>query len=152
MAEKDKKKFDIKGLLLDIGLLAGTIVAGFVLFFIYGQYTAMVNEKIISANVHRIFVAVTISAAGFLYYIIVKKFVLSRKKISWIFWLTMFTAALFVILAALFIVFGVGSEIILAYTFLSLMLYPFFVCVIAFVYFFWGYVKKEFNRKPDRLG
>ncbi|MBE6879166.1 MAG: hypothetical protein E7488_08435 [Ruminococcaceae bacterium] len=148
---KKKKRFDAKGFALDLGFLIGTMIVGYANFFVYGQYTAMVTAGAISADIHRVLVAVTFLIIGFLYYNITKMFVSYRKNKSWLFWLTMFTAFLSTVLAVMFVVFGVGSEYTLAFVMLSMELYPFFVCVIAFVYYFWNFVKKEFNRRPDRL-
>ena len=146
------KKIDFKGLATDLCFLTGTMVLGYTNFFVYGQYTAMVQNGVISPLIHRLLIAVTITFVGFLYYNITKMVLSFRKKKSWLFWLTMFTAALSVILAVLFVIFGIGSEYVLAYVMLCMELYPFFAVVILFLYYFVGYVKKEFNRKPDRLG
>ena len=145
------KNFDFKGLLSDLCFLVGTMVLGYVNFFVYGQYTALCQAGVFSALVHRILIAVTITIVGFLYFNVTKMFLDHRDRKSWLFWLTMFTAALSVILAVLFVIFGIGSEYVLAYVMLCMELYPFFVVVIIFLYYFVGYVKKEFNRKPDRL-
>ncbi|MBQ9845912.1 MAG: hypothetical protein IJO54_07510 [Oscillospiraceae bacterium] len=147
----DKKKFDAKGTLVDLCFLLGTMVLGYVNFFVYGQYTGMVEAGVISADAHRVFVAGTFIVVAFLYYNITKLVLSYRKKISWLFWLTMFTAFLSAVLAVLFTVYGIGSEITYAFVLLSMELYPFFVIVTAFVYYFWTYVKKLFDRKPDRL-
>ena len=147
----DKKKFDAKGILVDLCFLLGTMVLGYVNFFVYGQYTGMVEAGVISADAHRVFVAGTFIVVAFLYYNITKLVLSYRKKISWLFWLTMFTAFLSAVLAVLFTVYGIGSEITYAFVLLSMELYPFFVIVTAFVYYFWTYVKKLFDRKPDRL-
>lgn len=146
-----KKKFDVKGLVADLCFLIGTMVLGYVNFFVYGQYTAMVEAGLFSESVHRLLVAVTFLIVAYLYSNVIRLFVKYRPKKSWMFWLTMFTAFLSTILAVMFVVFGIGSEYTLAFVMLAIELYPFFVCVIAFMYYFIGYVKKEFNRKPDRL-
>lgn len=148
---ENKKKFDVKGILFDLCFLIGTMVLGYVNFFVYGQYTGMVEAGVISADSHRVFVAGTFIVVAFLYYNITKLVLTYRKKIGWLFWLTMFTAFLSAVLAALFTVYGIGSEITFAFVLLSMELYPFFVIVIAFLYYFWNYVKKQFNRRPDRL-
>ena len=145
------KNFDFKGLLWDLCFLVGTMVLGYVNFFVYGQYTSLCQAGVFSALVHRILIAVTITIVGFLYFNVTKMFLEHRGKKGWLFWLTMFTAALSVILAVMFVVFGIGSEYVLAYVMLCMELYPFFVVVIIFLYYFVSYVKKEFNRKPDRL-
>jgi len=148
---KNTKKFDVKGIIFDLCFLLGTMVLGYVNFFVYGQYTAMVEAGTITADTHRVFVAGTFIVVAFLYYNITKLVLSYRKKISWMFWLTMFTAFLSAVLAVLFTVYGIGSEITYAFVLISMELYPFFVIVIAFVYYFWNYVKKLFDRKPDRL-
>lgn len=146
-----KKKFDVKGLVADLCFLIGTMVLGYVNFFVYGQYTAMVEAGLFPESVHRLLVAVTFLIVAYLYSNVIRLFVKYRQKKSWLFWLTMFTAFLSTVLAVMFVVFGIGSEYTLAFVMLAIELYPFFVCVIAFMYYFIGYVKKEFNRKPDRL-
>lgn len=146
-----KKKFDVKGLVADLCFLVGTMVLGYVNFFVYGQYTAMVEAGLFPESVHRLLVAVTFLIVAYLYSNVIRLFVKYRQKKSWLFWLTMFTAFLSTVLAVMFVVFGIGSEYTLAFVMLAIELYPFFVCVIAFMYYFIGYVKKEFNRKPDRL-
>ena len=146
-----KKKFDAKGLVADLCFLVGTMVLGYVNFFVYGQYTAMVEAGLFPESVHRLLVAVTFLIVAYLYSNVIRLFVKYRQKKSWLFWLTMFTAFLSTVLAVMFVVFGIGSEYTLAFVMLAIELYPFFVCVIAFMYYFIGYVKKEFNRKPDRL-
>ena len=146
-----KKKFDVKGLVADLCFLIGTMVLGYVNFFVYGQYTSMVEAGLFPESVHRLLVAVTFLIVAYLYSNVIRLFVKYRPKKSWMFWLTMFTAFLSTILAVMFVVFGIGSEYTLAFVMLAIELYPFFVCVIAFMYYFIGYVKKEFNRKPDRL-
>ena len=146
-----KKKFDVKGLVADFCFLIGTMVLGYVNFFVYGQYTTMVEAGLFPESVHRLLVAVTFLIVAYLYSNVIRLFVKYRQKKSWLFWLTMFTAFLSTVLAVMFVVFGIGSEYTLAFVMLAIELYPFFVCVIAFMYYFWGYVKKEFDRKPDRL-
>lgn len=146
-----KKKFDVKGLVADLCFLIGTMVLGYVNFFVYGQYTSMVEAGLFPESVHRLLVAVTFLIVAYLYSNVIRLFVKYRQKKSWLFWLTMFTAFLSTVLAVMFVVFGIGSEYTLAFVMLAIELYPFFVCVIAFMYYFIGYVKKEFNRKPDRL-
>lgn len=146
-----KKKFDVKGLVADLCFLIGTMVLGYVNFFVYGQYTSMVEAGLFPESVHRLLVAVTFLIVAYLYSNVIRLFVKYRQKKSWLFWLTMFTAFLSTVLAVMFVVFGIGSEYTLAFVMLAIELYPFFVCVIAFIYYFWGYVKKEFDRKPDRL-
>lgn len=146
-----KKKFDVKGLVADLCFLIGTMVLGYVNFFVYGQYTSMVEAGLFPESVHRLLVAVTFLIVAYLYSNVIRLFVKYRQKKSWLFWLTMFTAFLSTVLAVMFVVFGIGSEYTLAFVMLAIELYPFFVCVIAFIYYFIGYVKKEFNRKPDRL-
>ncbi|MBR2504130.1 MAG: hypothetical protein IKB62_08425 [Oscillospiraceae bacterium] len=148
---ENKKKFDLKGILADLCFLIGTMVLGYVNFFVYGQYTGMVEAGVISADAHRVFVAGTFIIVAFLYYNITKLVLSYRKSTGWLFWLTMFTAFLSAVLAVLFTVYGIGSEITYAFVLLSMELYPFFVPVIAFLYYFWNYVKKLFDRKPDRL-
>lgn len=148
---ENKKRFDVKGILFDLCFLLGTMVLGYVNFFVYGQYTGMVEAGTISADTHRVFVAGTFIVIAFLYYNITKLVLSYRKNTGWLFWLTMFTAFLSAVLAVLFTVYGIGSEITFAFVLLSMELYPFFVVVIAFLYYFWNYVKKQFNRRPDRL-
>ncbi|MBP1570496.1 MAG: hypothetical protein J6C76_01210 [Oscillospiraceae bacterium] len=148
---ENKKKFDLKGILADLCFLIGTMVLGYVNFFVYGQYTGMVEAGVISADAHRVFVAGTFIIVAFLYKNITKLVLSYRKSTGWLFWLTMFTAFLSAVLAVLFTVYGIGSEITYAFVLLSMELYPFFVPVIAFLYYFWNYVKKLFDRKPDRL-
>ncbi|MBQ6895692.1 MAG: hypothetical protein IJN69_00585, partial [Oscillospiraceae bacterium] len=89
---ENKKKFDLKGILADLCFLIGTMVLGYVNFFVYGQYTGMVEAGVISADAHRVFVAGTFIIVAFLYYNITKLVLSYRKSTGWLFWLTMFTA------------------------------------------------------------
>ena len=70
-----KKKFDVKGLVADFCFLIGTMVLGYVNFFVYGQYTAMVEAGLFPESVHRLLVAVTFLIVAYLYSNVIRLFV-----------------------------------------------------------------------------